>query len=435
MELDLSVMHQRVLRDMSEGMFILGMNGRVIEMNPAALSMLSLTEDEVVGMPFAATFFEYEENDDFCQTVLDAIYEARTLHCSVVPYFNGTDTRYIQMSTSYLWEEGQASGVIAVMADVSELLELRDELIRKNQQITALLDSMVKALARAIDERSHYNANHTRNMVRYGEAFLDWLDSTDSALRFSEDRRKAFLMSVWLHDVGKLAVPLRVMDKPTRLGPAMDTIRDRFRTIHLLDRIAALEGQFPLEEYQRREQERADALALIERSNSAGFLPDETFAQLDALSKRTYTEEDGEKRPWITEEERVCLAIRRGTLTDEERKVMQGHATVTGRILSTVSFPAEYADVPRWASSHHELLNGRGYPNGVKAEDIPMEVRLLTILDIFEALTAKDRPYKKAMPLEKALGILHSMVQEGSLDGELLALFEQSRAWEGIVDG
>ena len=302
------------------------------------------------------------------------------------------------------------------------------------EQITRLLDSLVGALSAAIDERSHYNANHTKNMVRVGENFLDWLKATDNPWTFDENRRRAFLMSVWLHDVGKLAVPLEVMDKETRLGPALDDIRERFRVIGLLDRIACLEGRIDAAERERRAAEQAETLALIERVNRAGFLPDEDLEAVNELAKRTYLDETGTERPLLTETERTCLSIRKGTLTDEERSVMQSHVVVTGRILNQVTFPKIYAQVPRWAAAHHELLNGRGYPDHVSAEDIPVEVRLLTILDVFDALTASDRPYKKPMPLEKALSILHSMAEkEGSVDGDILALFEKSRAWEGVV--
>jgi HD-GYP domain-containing protein (c-di-GMP phosphodiesterase class II) len=109
---------------------------------------------------------------------------------------------------------------------------------------------------------------------------------------------------------------------------------------------------------------------------------------------------------------------------------MQGHVIMTRRILENVEFPDKFAMVPEWAASHHELLNGKGYPDHKKGDEIPREVRILTILDIFEALTAKDRPYKKPLKTEKSLQILWSMVEEGAIDGELLALFEESRAWE-----
>ena len=109
---------------------------------------------------------------------------------------------------------------------------------------------------------------------------------------------------------------------------------------------------------------------------------------------------------------------------------MESHVVMTSRILEQVSFPKAYSQVPQWAGSHHELLNGRGYPAHLSGAEIPEEVRLLTILDVFDALTARDRPYKPGMPVEKALSILHSMVNEGTMDGNILALFEESKAWE-----
>lgn len=301
------------------------------------------------------------------------------------------------------------------------------------EQITSLLDSLVGALSAAIDERTPYNANHTRNMIRYAIGFLDWLDAQRSPLRFDMDKRRTFLLSVWLHDVGKLVVPLEVMDKESRLGPALEKVRERFRLMALLDRIALLEGRLSPEEAAEKTHLRQEGLALIERVNTAGFLPDEDLAAVDALAGRQFQDEDGTKQPWITEEEHVCLSVRKGTLTAAERNIMESHATVTARILEHVSFPKIYAQVPKWAAAHHEYLNGKGYPKHLSGDEIPWEVRLLTILDVFDALTARDRPYKKPMPAEKALGILHSMVEEGSLDGDILDLFEKSKTWEAYA--
>ncbi len=298
------------------------------------------------------------------------------------------------------------------------------------EQITDLLDSLVGALSAAIDERTPYNANHTRNMVRYAEGFLDWLDRNSSAWHFDRDRRRTFLLSVWLHDVGKLVVPLEVMDKESRLGPRLESIKQRFRTMALLDRISVLEGRLSREKAAEMATIRETGMSLIERVNTAGYVTDEDLARIEALSSRTFEDENGELQHWLTAEELKDLSVRKGTLTQEERSVMESHANVTARILGHVTFPKIYAQVPKWAASHHEYLNGKGYPNHLCAEDIPKEVRLLTILDVFDALTAQDRPYKPPMPAEKALGILHSMVEEGSLDGDVLALFEQSKAWE-----
>lgn len=302
-----------------------------------------------------------------------------------------------------------------------------------SEQINRLLDSLVETLSTAIDERSHYNANHTKNMVRCGEAFLNWLERKNHPWKFDADKRRAFLMSVWLHDVGKLAVPLGVMDKRTRLGPLIEPLQERFRAIGLLDQIAALEGRIDADELSRRNQTRIGWLSFVNRIDNAPFLTERDLKDIDALRELTFIDEYGEQQRWITGEEYRCLTIRKGTLTQEERAVMQSHVVVTGRILSHVSFPRMFAQVPKWAAAHHELLNGAGYPNHLTAKDIPKEVRLLTILDVFDALTARDRPYKPAISLGKTFGILHDMARNGEIDAEILALFEESYAWETIL--
>lgn len=300
------------------------------------------------------------------------------------------------------------------------------------EQITALLDSLVSALSTAIDQRTPYNANHTRNMVRYGEAFLDWLEATDNSWRFDGNKRHTFLMSVWLHDVGKLVVPLEVMDKESRLGPALERVESRFAVMQLLDKIALLEGRLTQENYQAAIADKQAAVELIRRVNTAGFLPDDVLTQVETLAKKTYVDAAGCEQPWITAEELTQLSVRKGTLTAAERSIMESHVVMTSDILKDVAFPKAYSSVPLWAGAHHELLNGKGYPLHLSGEEIPREVRLLTILDVFDALTAKDRPYKPGMPVERALAILHSMVDEGGMDGEMLHLFEESKAWEVV---
>lgn len=299
-----------------------------------------------------------------------------------------------------------------------------------SEQITQLLDSLVGALSTAIDARTPYNANHTRNMVKYGTRFLDWLEKSGNNWQFDPDTRRAFLLSVWLHDVGKLVVPLEVMDKASRLGSQLTEVEHRFTTMALLTKIALLQGEIDQPEYDRRIAAQEEALSFIRTINTAGFLPDDKLARVEELAKLQFIDQNGESVPWITEEEHTLLSIRKGTLSAEERTIMESHVIVTSRILEQVSFPKRYAQVPAWASAHHELLNGRGYPAHRTAESIPPEVRLLTVLDIFDALTAFDRPYKPGMPTEKALSILQNMVQEGTLDANIVSLFIESRVWE-----
>ena len=125
------------------------------------------------------------------------------------------------------------------------------------------------------------------------------------------------------------------------------------------------------------------------------------------------------------------LSIRRGTLSDQERDTMQSHVVMTDKLLAQIQFSPELSHVRDWAASHHEFLNGTGYPRRLSGGDIPTEVRILTILDIFDALTADDRPYKPGMPVERALAILRDMAEkEGKLDAGLVKAFAQSQCWE-----
>ena len=419
-----------IINDMSEGVMIIGLDGIVKYMNPAALAILSKTEEEITGEKIISIFFEDERNDLFNQTILDAISDASSMHYNLVPYYSGNDVKTVYVMTSFLHSDKKKVALIVILNDMTSLASMRK---RYTEQLTDLLDSLVQALSVAIDERSHYNANHTQNMVRMAECFLHWLDKTDHPWKFDQNKKHAFLMSVWLHDVGKLSVPLKVMDKASRLGDAIEKTNARFGRIHLLDRLALAEGRISQEEFELREEQRNNWLSFIHRINTAGFLTDEDTENVHRLSELRYTEEDQTETPYLTQEEINCLLIRKGTLTDEERSVMQNHVIVTKKILDRVKFPDDYQMVPLWAGAHHELKNGRGYPDHKCGDDIPQEVCLLTILDIFEALTAKDRPYKKPIPVEKAWDILHSMADEGSLDKDILALFEKSEAWKVIL--
>ena len=297
-------------------------------------------------------------------------------------------------------------------------------------QIEDLMHSLVGAMSVAIDERTPYNANHTRNMVRYSENFLRWLSESGNPIAFDQDKHDAFIMAVWLHDVGKLVVPLEVMDKPDRLGTKLNPLLTRFKIIRLLTEIEFLSGRINETRKAERYKDLDEAEKFILKINTAGFLPDDQIAKVKELAAKTYLDEDGIRKNWLTDEETEALSIKKGTLTDRERGIMQSHASATEKILSGVHFPKQYTDTPIWAANHHEFLDGTGYPRGLEAKDIPFEVRLLTIIDIFDALTAEDRPYKPPMPYEKALGILANMADDGQLDKVILELFEESRAWE-----
>ena len=297
------------------------------------------------------------------------------------------------------------------------------------QQIRDMLDSFVRVMSTAIDARSPYTANHTRNMVAYGSRFIDWLNEQDIGWTFDEKEKYVFLMSAWLHDIGKLITPQEIMDKQDRLAENYPIVMDRLEKIRLLTKIGQLEGKISEEEASGRFEKVQNAKNLVSQVNTIGYLTDELASEVNRLASRKFEEEDGTLHPWITKEEQEQLLIRKGTLTQDEREIMQEHVELTRTMLEQMAFGEEYKNVVTFAAQHHERLNGSGYPLGLKQDEICREVRLLVILDVFEALTARERPYKPPIPAEKALQILYDMAEQGEIDTDILKLFEQSRAW------
>ncbi|MDD3253003.1 MAG: HD domain-containing protein [Lachnospiraceae bacterium] len=321
---------------------------------------------------------------------------------------------------------------------------MRDAADRHSSEAAVFKDmfqSFMQAMSAAIDERTPYNATHTRNMVQYGACFLDYLNQKDDEAgrerRFSAKKKEQFLMSVWLHDIGKLVTPLGIMNKAVRLT-GQETIRIwyRFRLMKLLLKIDHLEGRLDEAQLAEKLTQIEEAGQLIEMVNGVRYLDDELYEKVKELARQTYLDEDGVEKPWITSKEFDMLTIRRGTLTDEERKIMEQHVVMTKKLLSEIHFGREFEEVPRWAADHHEFLDGSGYPRQLRGDQIAYEVRIITILDIYDALTADDRPYKPGIPVPEALSILRDMAEkEGKLDIELTRAFIESGCWNCCSGG
>ncbi|MCI8442020.1 MAG: GAF domain-containing protein [Provencibacterium sp.] len=322
--------------------------------------------------------------------------------------------------------------MVLVLESMASQASITIQNARYIEEIKELLYSFVRVMSSAVDERTPYNGSHTRHMAEYGSRFIDWLNARSAGERFSPAHKEEILMSVWLHDIGKLVTPLEVMNKVARLLPEQHAaFTHRMQVVRLRAEIDELAGRISPGERQALIEATHAAARLVEEANTAGFITDECLRQLQLLQLRLYRDEDGQEHPWLTPEEYAMLSIRKGTLSDEERAVMEEHVSITDRLLSQIRFSGEFSHVREWAASHHEFLNGSGYPAGLSGEDIPPEVRMITILDIFDALVAEDRPYKRGMPVERALSILQTMAdREGKLDGQLVRLFAESRCWE-----
>lgn len=290
-----------------------------------------------------------------------------------------------------------------------------------------LFYSFVSAMASIIDQRTPYNGNHTRNVARYADGFVNFLNKKYKEQMYSEkfnnNRKEQLIMAANLHDIGKMVIPLEIMNKSNRLETSLLDIQNRFKLIKAYLKIDYLEKKINRSSYQSRVTYLENSLALIQKLNTLGELPDNTESKIIEIAETSYNLSDGSSIPYLTDYEKDCLLIKHGTLTESERKIMESHVIMTSKILENIHFNKYFKKVPIWAGAHHEFLDGSGYPNGLTKENMPTEIRILAMLDIFDALTASDRPYKKPVPVVHAIAILHSMADEGKLDKTLVTLF------------
>lgn len=299
------------------------------------------------------------------------------------------------------------------------------------KEIKEQLHSFVEAMATAVDERTPYNGTHTRKVAEYATILANKIaekyEAGECEETFDEDRIERLQLAALLHDIGKMIVPKSVMNRATRLDYDMPAVEERFKLLECYYEIDYLKGNITQEVFEKHVTELKDYLEFIHRIDNVGFLQDVDYERVQELAKCFYEKADGEKVFYITPREHECLSVRKGTLTEGDRRIMESHVVMTAKILSKVHFNKNYVNVPRWAAEHHEYLNGSGYPNHLTAEAIDTETRILAVSDIYDALTSKDRPYKEPMPKEKALAILHAMAEkEGKLDGRLVNWLEEA---------
>ena len=297
-------------------------------------------------------------------------------------------------------------------------------------EIKQQLHSFVSAFATAVDERTPYNGSHTRKVTVYAGILADYINKKHQQGMceeyFDENRREQLVLAAALHDIGKMIVPLSVMNKETRVAGNIHKIEDRFQLLKAYYELDMYKGKMTEEQFIDRKNYLEDAFSFIQGVNTAGFLPDDKIARVKEIGSWTYEKEDGEIIPYLTEQEIKCLSIRKGTLTDEERQIMESHVVMTAKILEKVHFNVRYSNVARFAASHHELLNGSGYPHHLSGETLELETRILAVVDVFDALTCKDRPYKQPIPRPKAFAILRSMAEEGKMEERLITWLEEA---------
>jgi len=302
-------------------------------------------------------------------------------------------------------------------------------------ELENLLDAFIQTIAIAIDEKSPYTGGHVRRVadltMRIAEKINQTSDGHFARICFSDDEMRELRMASWLHDVGKITTPEHVVDKSTKLEKVYDRIEDvkiRFELLKREYQLAINNARKNLDGHSLQDVER-EIKALDEEyhfleqvNNGSEFVQDKMIDRIKQIAQRKWSTST-QTLPMLTEDEIYNLSIRRGTLNDEERNIINNHAAITYKMLAKLPFPRKFQKIAEYAAAHHEKLDGSGYPLGLKGDQLSLQSRIIALADIFEALTAKDRPYKKGKTLGEALKIMEFMVKDQHIDSDLYELF------------
>jgi HD-GYP domain-containing protein (c-di-GMP phosphodiesterase class II) len=317
------------------------------------------------------------------------------------------------------------------------------------EDIKRLFEGFLRASVIAIETRDPTTCGHS---FRVANLTLGLAEACERAglLHFTPEQMREVRYASLLHDFGKVGVREDVLVKAQKLYPLQpELVRQRFQlaacateTELLRDRLRFMLQHGP--ESYLREQDRFDAelarqlgeLAsfreTIEKANIPSLLPEGSFERLEQIAAHSYKDAEGQCQPLLTRDEVRLLSIRKGSLDDDERRQIEAHVEHTYHYLSQIPWTKDLRNVPQIARAHHEKLNGQGYPRQVAAAEIPLQARMIAICDVYDGITACDRPYKKAATPEQALDILAAAAANGEIDGELFRIFREARVYEAV---
>jgi HD-GYP domain-containing protein (c-di-GMP phosphodiesterase class II) len=311
-------------------------------------------------------------------------------------------------------------------------------------QLENLFESFVSLLNKAIDEKSPYTAGHCHRVpiltMLLAEAVHDTQQGPLALWHMTDLDRYELKIAALLHDCGKVTTPVHVVDKATKLQTLFDRIAlvdTRFEVIKRDAEIAALKAEVggrkaEGSDLEAKLKEIEDDRAFLRKANIGGeAMSPADQERVKAITKKyRWRDPSGAEVDFLSVEEADNLAIRFGTLNAAERQIINHHVTVTIQMLEALPWPRHLMNVPEYAGGHHERVDGKGYPRGLRGDQMSIQARIMGIADIFEALTARDRPYKVGKALAESLSILGKMRLDGHIDPDLFDIFVRNRVYE-----
>jgi HD-GYP domain-containing protein (c-di-GMP phosphodiesterase class II) len=323
-------------------------------------------------------------------------------------------------------------------------------------QLEELFESFINLMNTAIDEKSPYTGGHCQRVpqltMMLAEAVNAMSDGPLAAFTMNDKDRYELKIAGLLHDCGKVTTPVHVVDKATKLETIYDRVHlvdTRFEVLKrdaevellkekaLLVAHGALRAEHDAADARHRERIRRldDDRAFLRACNVGGEAMRESDQErVRAIARYRWTDISGHEANFLSEDELQNLTIRAGTLTGEERQIINHHIVATIKMLEALPWPRHLKNVPEYAGGHHERMDGKGYPKGLKREQMSVQARVMGIADIFEALTAKDRPYKKGKTLSESLEILGRFSMNGHIDPDLFDVFVRTKVYRRYAE-
>ena len=309
-------------------------------------------------------------------------------------------------------------------------------------QLEQLFESFINLINSAIDEKSPYTGAHCQRVpqltMMLAEAVNDTHEGPLAKFQMTDKDRYELKIAGLLHDCGKVTTPVHVVDKATKLEAIYDRITlidTRFEVLKRDLEIQALRGELDERKLRVRLRELDDDRRFLHACNMGSErMKDEDIARVKRIAAYRWCDVAGHEANFLSDDEVKNLTIRAGTLTEEERKIINHHIVATIKMLEALPWPKHLANVPEYAGGHHERMDGRGYPRGLKREQMSVQARCMGIADIFEALTARDRPYKKGKTLSESLEILGRMKLNHHVDPDLFDIFVRKKVYRRYAE-
>ena len=350
------------------------------------------------------------------------------------------------MAEAISFEKDENNEVIAFSNEIVRVVQSLTSfaaIILTNKQLVVemenLFSSFSKLIASAIDRKSPYTGSHCRKVpvitMMLAKACDQKSDGPLADFSMTTEDFNQLSVAAWLHDCGKVATPEYIMDKAKKL----ETIFDRIELVNARFEIAARDITYSS---KLSDTEKIDLLKelssdreFINKANTGGeFFDDDKITRVYQIAKRHKVSIDGKTQSVLTDNEILNLITKRGTLTAKERQIINDHMKVTVEMLESMPFPKHLQKVPEYACGHHEKMDGTGYPKGLKRDEMSIPARIMAIADIFEALTANDRPYKEPKTLSETLKIMGFMKLDDHIDPDLFDVFIQEEVYLSFAE-